>query len=295
VGNISGGWTLTISTAEPTCVSQTCTINQPQDVSANCAAGQCGANVSFPAATYSGSCGIVTASPASGSFFGVGTTPVTWTGRRADNTTTGTASFNVTVIDNESPTINAPADAEANAPAGSCSASVNPGTPTVGDNCSATFAGVRSDNRPLSDPYPVGTTTINWTATDGAGNTASDTQTVTVKDVTAPTLSGVTATPNTLWPANHSMADIALSYTSSDSCPGSSCVVTVTSNEPVNGLGDGDTAPDWMVVSPTLVKLRSERAGGGSGRVYTITVTCTDAAGNSTSRSTTVGVPHSRK
>jgi subtilisin-like proprotein convertase family protein len=376
-GNMNGGWTLNISTATPNCVSQACTINQPPDITTNCDTGSCGAAVTYGAPTYTGSCGVVTTSPASGSFFNVGMTPVAVTGTRADNSTT-TISFNVNVVDNQDPTVAAPpgvsrntgpgstscgvviTDAElgsptasdncsfnvtrtgvpagnlfpvgtttvnytvtdasgrtassaqtvtvadntpptatppanivASAPANSCSAVVNPGTASGSDNCAFSVAGVRSDAQPLNAPYPVGTTTINWTVTDASGNAASAAQTVKVNDVTPPTLGAVTATPNSLWPPNHEMVNVALGYTSGDSCPGS-CAVSVTSNEPVNGTGDGDTAPDWAVLSPTLVQLRSERAGGGSGRVYTITVTCTDANGNSTSKATTVSVPHSQ-
>jgi hypothetical protein len=69
------------------------------------------------------------------------------------------------------------------------------------------------------------------------------------------------------------------------------CVLTVASNEPVNGLGDGDTAPDWQVIDPHHLLLRSERSGKGNGRIYTITVTCTDPAGNTVVRTTTVKVP----
>jgi hypothetical protein len=40
------------------------------------------------------------------------------------------------------------------------------------------------------------------------------------------------------------------------------------------------------------MSLRAERSGTGSGRVYTITVQCTDAAGNSTTKTVTVTVAH---
>jgi hypothetical protein len=110
-----------------------------------------------------------------------------------------------------------------------------------------------------------------------------------------PEVSAVAATPSILWPPNHKMVDVALSYEATDECGRPACRVSVSSNEPANGLGDGDTAPDWQVVDEQSVRLRAERAGGGDGRVYTITVTCTDTAGGETAVSTTVRVPKSRK
>jgi hypothetical protein len=72
---------------------------------------------------------------------------------------------------------------------GTCAAHVNPGTPTASDNCgSPTVSGSRSDGKPLSDPYPLGTTTITWTATDSSGNQSSCTQTITVIDNVPPTI-----------------------------------------------------------------------------------------------------------
>src|SRR5207237_6639434 len=63
-------------------------------------------------------------------------------------------------------------------------ATVNPGTPTVSDNCTPTanlvVTGTRSDSQSLSSPYPVGTTTIHWTVTDCSGNSATCDQTITV-------------------------------------------------------------------------------------------------------------------
>jgi hypothetical protein len=72
---------------------------------------------------------------------------------------------------------------------------------------------------------------------------------------------------------------------------------TVTSNEPENGLGDGDTGPDWTPVTINQVtgvlslKLRAERGGAGSGRIYAVTITATDAAGNSGQTQVFVTVP----
>jgi hypothetical protein len=69
----------------------------------------------------------------------------------------------------------------------------------------------------------------------------------------------------------------------------------VSSNEPMNGLGDGDIALDWVISGDRTLNLRAERSGTGSGRIYTITVACTDTSGNSTSSATTVTVPHEQK
>jgi hypothetical protein len=68
----------------------------------------------------------------------------------------------------------------------------------------------------------------------------------------------------------------------------------VTSNEPVNGTEDGDTAPDWQIINKNLVKLRAERSGIGTGRIYTITVRCTDQYGNHTFKTVLVTVPLSQ-
>jgi hypothetical protein len=142
--------------------------------------------------------------------------------------------------------------------------------------------------------FPVGTTNVVITDTKLNGSTATCDFDVTVNDNEFPVVSQPTTNPNTLWPPNHQMVDVAVNYTATDNCP-LTCVLTVSSNEPVNGLGDGDTAPDWEVVDAHNVRLRSERAGKGSGRIYTITTTCTDASGNTTVKTSTVLVPSSMK
>lgn len=64
---------------------------------------------------------------------------------------------------------------------GQNSATINPGSPVVTGGCApVTLQGVRSDGKPLSAPYPIGTTVITWTAR-GAGNfSTSCSQTITV-------------------------------------------------------------------------------------------------------------------
>ena len=107
-------------------------------------------------------------------------------------------------------------------------------------------------------------------------------------------VSNPTTNPSSLWPPNHQMENVTVNYTATDNCP-VTCVLTVTSNEPINGLGDGDTAPDWIVVDDHHVQLRAERSGKGNGRIYTITTTCTDASGNAVMKTSTVLVPKNQK
>ena len=68
-------------------------------------------------------------------------------------------------------------------------------------------------------------------------------------------------------------------------------LVSITSNEPDNGLGDGHTPDDIVIIDDFTFDLRAERSGIGSGRIYTITYEVTDACGNTTMQSATVIVP----
>jgi len=140
---------------------------------------------------------------------------------------------------------------------------------------------------------PLGMNTLTLTVNDGRGGTASDKVTITILDTTAPTIVSVTADPNTLWPPNHRMTHVGVALSVADACdPNPSCrIIAVTSNEPVNGLGDGDTEPDWVITGPLTVDLRAERSGIGNGRTYTITIECTDHSGNSSTATVTVRVP----
>ena len=166
---------------------------------------------------------------------------------------------------------------------GQCGAIVNYTNPTSG------VCGTVTCDHPSGSFFPVGTTLVKCTSQ------AEDSCqfNVTVNDTEVSVVGAATANPSSLWPPEHQMIPVTVNYTATDNCS-VGCVLTVTSNEAINGLGDGDTAPDWQVVDAHHVLLRSERSGKGSGRTYTITVTCTDPVGHTVTRTTRVVVPKSQ-
>ena len=92
--------------------------------------------------------------------------------------------LNAVTIHSTLPVVTAPTNIDVQADAGGCSATLNVGTASASDACSGSLSasGTRSDGHLLSDPYPQGSTTIVWSATDDCGLTGTDEQTVTVSD-----------------------------------------------------------------------------------------------------------------
>jgi hypothetical protein len=97
---------------------------------------------------------------------------------------------------------------------------------------------------------------------------------------------------------NHKHVTITASITASDTCDPNPTIrlVSITSNEPSNGVGDGNTNSDVLGAAfgtdDRQFLLRAERSGTKSGRVYTITYEAADASGNVTVQQATVTVPH---
>jgi uncharacterized repeat protein (TIGR01451 family) len=188
---------------------QTCSFNCPENIVAT-ATSPSGAIVSFASAiNIDGDCGAISANPASGSQFPVGTTTVNVT-----STAGPSCSFTVTVVDTPAPTISCPVDKIATAD-GSGFATVSVGAPTTSPTTGVTVVGLRSDDTPavydedgnlvspavivpLTDPYPIGTTGITWTVTDEFGRTATCTQ----KIVVHTTCASDTAPPTITAPAD---------------------------------------------------------------------------------------------
>lgn len=148
-------------------------------------------------------------------------------------------------------------------------------------------------DRASGDAFSIGTQQVACSAADTAGNRTERSFSVTVRPPPAPSIDAVTPSQSALWPANHQMVRLTLSVIARDAFGGTPVceVAAISSNEPVNGTGDGDTGPDWAILGGLRFDLRAERAGTGTGRVYTVAVNCLDARGSSVVGSTTVLVP----
>lgn len=140
--------------------------------------------------------------------------------------------------------------------------------------------------------YLTGAHSVTVTVFDAEASSSCQSW-VTVEDTTPPVITRVTTGRRMLWPANHKMVPVRVQVAVEDCSPVTWRVVEVSSNEPVNGKGDGNTSPDWEIVDEHNVHLRAERAGGGHGRIYTVRIRCTDASGLSSEATTEVKVPHS--
>ena len=273
-------------------------ITCPANVVTSTDPGVCSAVVNFTATAIDTDPVTITCTPPSGSAFPKGTTTVQCIATDSVGAT-DSCSFTVTVNDTENPVISCPANIVTGNDPGMCSATVNPGTATATDNCAvSSIAGTRSDGLPLNAPYPVGTTTILWKATDSSNNTATCTQTIIVNDVEAPVITASVAN-SCLWSPNHNLVDIGLSLGVVDNCSPLSAIaiaVRVTSDErpEIDTQGDGNFSPDAVVTGTSvnqLVRLRAERMGGGDGRVYHIRITATDQYNNTALKVLRVGVP----
>ncbi|MDZ4794245.1 MAG: hypothetical protein SGI83_08200, partial [Bacteroidota bacterium] len=163
-----------------TCVGA-CTLICPANITVSNDPNQCGALVNYPVLIGIGTCGTITASPASGSFFAVGTTTV-----NATSTAGPTCSFTVTVNDTQAPVITCPANVTV-----SCAAAVpavNLAAATATDNCPGvvkTHVGDVISAQTCANRFVI---TRTYRATDASGNVTNCTQTITVNDITNPTI-----------------------------------------------------------------------------------------------------------
>lgn len=213
----------------------------------------------------SDNCGVggvtVTQSPVVGTNVGLGATGITLTATDGAGNS-ASCNFTITVVDPLPPTvIGCPANIMVNNDPGACAAVVSWVAPTASDNCAgvgiAQTAGLFSGSS-----FPIGTSTVEYTATDGYGNTALCSFTITVVDNEAP-FAGCFGDVSVN--AAFGACDAIASWTTpivTDNCPGATISQT-------GGPASGSTFP----IGSTL-----------------ITYTATDAAGNTNTCSFNVNV-----
>jgi probable HAF family extracellular repeat protein len=112
-----------------------------------------------------------------------------------------------------------------------------------------------------------------------------------------PDCSLVAPSQTALWPPDHRLMTVTLGGAIDPDGDAASITITgVTQDEPVDGIGDGNTTPDagfTFASAGDAVQLRAERRGDGDGRIYRIAFTVDDGKGGACSAIVPVGVPHS--
>jgi uncharacterized repeat protein (TIGR01451 family) len=277
-----------VGTNNPT--NPTCTLSCPGNISATAdtvEGGVSGTHVTLPDATASGStCGTVTSSIASGSFFPVGSTPVTYTA--ADGTT---CEFIVTVTSSGAPvSISCPASVTANADA-DCQVAVTLGTPaTTGDNVVVTST--RSDGKPLSAQFTSGTTTVTWTATGYTSaaaaaaqdpsqttGTVSCTQTVTILDVTPPVINIPAQTASADANCQAAIPDLTTNPGITDNCAcGSSDLTEACAGHSMIAVTQSPAPGTLVGLGPHTITVTANdgsQDNGGNGNTTTANITFT--------------------
>jgi gliding motility-associated-like protein len=161
---------------------------------------------------------------------------------------------NVFIGDNTNPVITAPLNVTVTPNLGCEAVGVTLGSPVTSDNCSV--ASVTNDAPAI---YPIGTTTVTWTVTDGSGNVATATQLVTVTDQTAPTA--------------YAPANVTVSSNANCEATGVQLGTPIATDNCTNNLVVTNNAPTTYPLGNT-----------------TVTWTITDAAGNVTTVDQTVTV-----
>ncbi len=245
------------------------TLNCPTSIIQASDPNTCDATVTYPTPTTSDNCGTPTltriAGLASGSIFPANiTSGITYQAEDAAGNTT-TCSFSITINDSTPPTISCPAHiVQANDP-GVCEAVVTYAAPTTGDNCSnetlARISGLASGSA-----FPANeVSTVIFETTDGAGNTATCSFTITVNDTTAPS---ITCPANIQVDNDQGVCEAVVSYQvplTSDNCIGETAAR-------IGGLASGAAFP---VATTTITYEVTDVAGNTAQCSFDITVSDT--------------------
>ncbi len=162
------------------------------------------------------------------------------------------------------------------------------GTLGAGATASKSFVVAIADGAPSSI---TNTATVTGERPDSNPTNNSAQATLTVNH--NPVCTALTAGPQ-LWPPNHKLHVVTVSgATDPDGNPLTTTITGVTQDEPLNGLGDGDTSPDaFPGPASDQALIRAERSGLGDGRVYVLHVSVSDGLGGECTGTAAVSVPH---
>lgn len=188
-----------------------------------------------------------------------------------------------------------------------------------GDTLSYEWAapvGVTLDDPNIASPsgdFPIGPSLLTLTVADGNGGVSCDDVLIIIQDTTAPVVV-CTTDVIALHAPNHTMRTVQIGVAVTEECSDFALSCEVSSSEPDDANGDGAFTGDVdgldgytlpVTVDLTFdaasnafigeVELRAERDGAESGRSYSIVCDVADFAGNVSSASCVVVVPHDRR
>jgi len=233
VSRIGGPGTYTFQTTQSpgamTCARGSFTILDPAtdtdgpvltcpDISVSTSNGSCGANVNYSNFSATDGCSIESLdwNIEPGSYFNVGTSQVSvtatdWVGNQTS------CSFNVTVNDNESPSVSCPATINTGVDPGTCEKVLTYDVSAT-DNCSLKSL-KQIEGLPSGSSFPVGTTPIVFVAEDATGRETFCSFNVKVVDDEAPTIACIENITTNIAPGTCE-AVVEYSITASDNCTG---------------------------------------------------------------------------
>ena len=164
--------------------------------------------------------------------FPFGSTTITWTAVD-DSGNVSTDTQTVTIVDTTVPEILSPSDIVVEA-TGNFVTDIELGLAIIDD-----IIEVNTVTNDAPDSFPLGETTVTWTATDSSGNFAISTQTVSVVDTTAPSITAPNAIQVEATGIEGNLADIGIS-TASDSVE----IISITNDAP-DSFPLGETTVTW--------------------------------------------------
>ena len=199
----------------------------------------------------------ISCSPASGSIFPLGSTPVSCTLTDTTTSEVTNVTFNVIVVDTTPPAITG-TPANTTVEGGASGAAVSYPSPTATDTVDGTVGVTCAPSSGTT--FPVGTTTVTCTATDSHGNTSHASFTVTVQNI-PPTITG---TPANLTSEATSSSGATVSYASPTATDSNGTSVPVTC-QPTSG----STFP---IATTTVICTATDSFGNTAQSTFTVMV-----------------------